>query len=309
MMADNDLRIARVLRLFRQHKLLVLFYLGVDIDFIYYPFHAFHSTMMRGFGLFQFLGPNAACLIFLVYRYRHRIASTWDSEIKKVIYGFAVAAVLIFSKLLADRQIRETLQTNPSQFPSAQQALLAFNVIVLVITILTIFLELALLTYLVGSSLRMGAKRLWEFFVWIATNKQLKPLLPLSSRMMKSIGEFSYVPIYFFAFFFTFQLLDVVDTGDGLIGLSGASIDPVEELIIWSSFVPNQIERGNQLGKPRLFCQNLDRTIWVSPVSSSEIMPSEVVTVEKNYQQDGAKGLHHIFRLVHCRNSNKDSIR
>lgn len=308
-MADNDLRLAGILSLLWRHKLLALFYLFVDIDFIYYPFHAFHSTMMRGFGLFQFLGPNAACLTFLIYRYRQHIASTWNSELKKVTYGFAVAAVLIFSKLLADRQIRETLQTNPSQFPSAQQALLAFNVIVLVITILTVFLELALLFYLVGGCLRLGAKRSWEFSVWIATNKLPKPLLPLSSRMMRRTGELSNVPIYFFAFFFTFQLLDVVTTGDGLIGLSGASIDPVEELIIWSSFVPNQVERGSQLGKPRLFCQNLDRTVWVSPASSSEIMPSEVVTVEKNYQQDGAKGLHHIFRLVHCRNSNKDSIR
>jgi hypothetical protein len=66
---------------------------------------------------------------FVVHQRLALLRNVWKNEWGKLAYTLTVAITVTASKILADQQIRLMTQSNPSLFPSAQQAITVYNIV------------------------------------------------------------------------------------------------------------------------------------------------------------------------------------
>jgi hypothetical protein len=209
------------------------------------------------------------------------LVSIWRHDFGKLAYGVLATITVTGGKVWADQEIRDVLQSNPALFPSAQQSITLYNIFLLVLLQITLLIAAVMMFHFLAHMINGTLRR--------------------SSR-----GFFDVFPIfmaYFYAYAFMTGLTILSDFDFVGRVITGRHENPIEELIIWSSFVPNARASGSFGGAvAERFCTNLEPDVWVSPVNSREAMPNEVMVV-KRQASPHRFGRDHQYRLASCDNS------
>lgn len=91
----------------------------------------------------------------------------------------------------------------------------------------------------------------------------------------------------------------------------------LENLILWTSFMPNRVVEGTLRSKTgeivqqaHLACRNLPPEIYVAFVHPDEVAPDKVVVAEPRSGEIAEGGLAYSYRLSACENSiNPDGVK
>jgi hypothetical protein len=96
-----------------------LLFVGLQIYMAYFQHRLPDQTVYLGFfailgslGVWYVISPNLGLL-----------GSLWESSWGKLFYGLGASVIVTVGKIAADHDIRVLTQSNPSLFPSAQQAI------------------------------------------------------------------------------------------------------------------------------------------------------------------------------------------
>ena len=93
--------------------------------------------------LFFTIGPLSSWLILKTNS--GMLLAIWKHELGKLAYGVFASIIVTGGKVLADQEIRDLLQSNPSLFPSAQQSIALYNILVMVLVFITIISAIAMM--------------------------------------------------------------------------------------------------------------------------------------------------------------------
>ncbi len=210
-------------------------------------------------------------------------AAQWFFTIIAAILGYGVFIVAQWS---ADSTIQGIVQTHSDQLPGAQRALTA-----------------------------VFATYWWigVFYVIAGLATLITPMVKLKSNGRPVLSTTSAVPVLFAVFIIppnalnTFQKI-VLSNEHGRRTTSG-SLE--ENLIIWTSFMPNRVvesvlRRGPEefVQQTRLACRNLSPEVYVAFVHPDEVMPDKVIVAEPKIGEivEGAPA--YSYRLSACENTN-----
>jgi hypothetical protein len=94
----------------------------------------------------------------------------------------------------------------------------------------------------------------------------------------------------------TFISLIPVFLGTGFRGVIGKPFDPTEALLLWSSFIPNDLGLA---GSGRV-CVNLPSDTLVFPFSTRDPIPKEVIMAEPISTGPNKLGRNYTYRVVAC---------
>jgi hypothetical protein len=98
----------------------LLFYGGVFLQ-KHLPNNTTLTVFFAAMGLFS--------LGYVVHQNWVLLLRIWEHRFGKIFYGVVASLIATVSKVGADQEIRLLTQSNPSLFPSAQQAITVFNII------------------------------------------------------------------------------------------------------------------------------------------------------------------------------------
>ena len=231
---------------------------------------------------------------YVVHQNLDLLRRIWENPWAKLAYGLVASVTVTFCKVMADQEIRSLTHSNPSLFPSAQNA----------ITVLTITLMI-----LVEISAVMLAPPLWKYVkseMQTSLEILLFPFLEIF-RLREMLGfarkpwtfrsfpsSLTRVAAPFWAVAFIFLIMPFFDTGFAEFG--GKSFNPTEAILLWSSFIPNDL---GVAGSDRV-CMNLPPDTLVSPFSTTDPIPDEVVMAQRISANPDKLGRNYTYRVIGC---------
>ena len=210
-------------------------------------------------------------------------ASQWLFTVVAAIMGYWV---FIAAQWHADSVIQSIMQTHPDQLPGAQRALTAIGAAYGWIAMLYV---IAVLTTFVTTSVKLQSSG--------------RPVLGMTEALSVLFALLIIPPNAFD----TFQKVTPFDKhGSRLIRGSLA-----ENLIIWTSFMPNRVVDGvlrseaeGFIQQTRLACRNLAPEAYVAFIHPDEMMPDKVVVAEPKGGEIAEGAPVYSYRLSACENSN-----
>jgi|SRR6516164_9549168 len=233
-----------------------------------------------------FVAIGLPSLWYVVHQNRGLLRRFWKNPWGKLFYTLAAAATVTLCKVLADQEIRWLTQSNPSLFPSAQQAITVLNII------LMIFVEIGGLLFLI--SMFMYCK---EGFLstgqmlWSPFNNafHIKDMLGLPSRR-RTFRQIIREVTRFFAYLWAgiFILTSIADF------TAVVPFDLTEELLLLSSFIPNGRTESDRV------CINLPPDTRVSPFDTRTPVPSEVLMAQPIRTGPDSSGRSYTYHVIAC---------
>ena len=199
----------------------------------------------------------------------------------------AILSYIVFTiaQLAADYVIQRNMQTHPDQFPGAQRMLTAFFAVCGWIGMLyTITLFITLITPIIKT--QSIVRSLWSLAV----------VLPLVFALLNVLTTS----------LFTYQKATLTDEH----GHHAKQALLLESLILWTSFMPNQVlegavqnEAGGTVQQTHLACRNLPPEIYIAFVHPDEVVPDKVVVAEPKSGEIAEGAFTYSYRLSACENS------
>jgi len=219
------------------------------------------------------------------------LVRTWESAWGKLAYSILLPATVIFCKVIADQQIRLLTQSNPSLFPSSQQAITALTVIVIILS----FICSAMIVPLLWQQIKFSVQAQWEFLLSMFRVREVLdlPRKPSTFRSFPSKLTRVAAPLWISAFIMV-DIMPFFDTGFAEFG--GKRFNPAEVLLLWTSFIPNDLGLA---GLDRI-CTNLPPGTFVSPFDERTPVPNEVLKAEQIPAGPDSSGRSYTYRVVPC---------
>jgi hypothetical protein len=212
----------------------------------------------------------------------------------ELFYGLVASVTVTVGKIGADQEIRLLTQSNPSLFPSAQQVITVWIIINLVLAEISLvmlaplfwsyrkfFAEMMLLPFKIFD-------RIFRIREMLGLTRQPSTSLSTtSSRMMRALA------CIWGSFFILFTALFL---NTGFPGVSGDPFNPTERLLLLSSFIPNDLGLA---GSDRV-CMNLPFDSLVSPFSTRDPIPNQVVMAQPISTGPDRLGHSYTYHIVEC---------
>ena len=108
------------------------FFGGVFLYMLYFQHRFPDRTVFLVF--YTILGPLSVW--YVIYPNLGLLGRLWESTWGKLFYGLGASVIVTVGKIEADQDIRVLTQSNPSLFPSAQQAITVWNIILLILIVM-----------------------------------------------------------------------------------------------------------------------------------------------------------------------------
>jgi hypothetical protein len=244
--------------------------------------------------------------VYVVHQNWGLIRSVWQHPLGKIFYGLVVPIMVILSKIWTDQQIRSLTDSNPSLFPSAQQAIIVLNIIIFALFGIGLLI-----------SIFMTTKIIWLIIknMTASTVGYLSSTIDIVLRPMRlSIGyrpssaswltDFSGFAAYLWGLFFIALMLSFFDTrftgsflNTDFVGFGGKPINLTEELLLFSSFIRNDLWLA---GSDRVVCTNLRPDTLVSPFNTRDPTPNEVLLAQPIITGPDRSGRSYTYHVVAC---------
>jgi hypothetical protein len=231
---------------------------------------------------------------YVIHQNLDLLRTIWENPWGKLAYGLVASITVTFCKVMADQEIRLLTQSNPSLFPSAQQAITVFAIILMVLTEISIVMLTPLLwkyiKFMVQASLEIS-------FLPFLSAFRLREMLGLARKpwTFRSFpSSLTRIAAPLWAVAFIFFIMPFFDNGFAEFG--GKPFSPMEALLLWSSFIPNDL--GLE-GSDRV-CINLPPDTLVSPFSTKDPIPSRVVIAQRITTDPDRLGRSYIYHVVTC---------
>jgi hypothetical protein len=215
----------------------------------------------------------------------------WENPWGKLFYGLLASVTVTVGKIWADQEIRLMTQSNPSLFPSAQQAITVYTIINLAIAEISVIMVAPVIWYY----LKLFASiLLWPFKI-VDQIFRIREMLGLTRQPPTSLStEFMRALACVWGIFFILSTARFLNTGFPLVG--DDRFNPRERLLLWSSFIPN--DRG-LAGSDRV-CMNLPFDSLVSPFSTRDPIPNQVVMAQPISTGPNGLGHSYTYHVVEC---------
>jgi hypothetical protein len=230
----------------------------------------FFVATLGSFGVWYVVYPNLGLLGWL-----------WEHPLGKLFYGLVASVTVTVGKIGADQEIRLLTQSNPVLFPSAQQAITVFFIIVM------IFAEIGLI---------MMVPVFWIYLKWMWEIL----LLPLSVLFHSLRSKFrSEILSMTHALSCMWGVVSIFSLGSFLTDFSrigGERFSPTERLLLLSSFIPNDLGRA---GSDRV-CVNLPFDTLVSPFSTRDPTPNQVLMAQPITTGPDRLGHSYTYHVIEC---------
>ena len=216
-------------------------------------------------------------------------AVQWLLTVTAAILGYGVFTAAQWS---ADNTIQSVVQTHPDQLPGAQRALTA---------IFAIYWWISLLYFVAG---------LATFIV---------PMLGMRPNGRPILSMTAVLPVFFAQLIIPLNALSTFQKAisSDEYGRHTVRGSLQENLIIWTSFMPNQVVEGvlrseteGVVQQARLACRNLSSEVYVAFIHPDEVMPDKVIVAEPKSGEVAEGAPSYSYRLSACENSmNPDGIK
>jgi hypothetical protein len=235
------------------------------------------------------LGPLSVG--YVVYENWGLLGRLLESPWWKLFYGLAAPGTVAFCKVLADREIRLLTKSNPSLFPSAQLVVTVSYILVILLAEVSTLMLIPVLWKQLKSGVQTSLQTLLLPFDAFFRVREMLGLPFQSLRSFSSASSLMRVVPYMWGGFF---ILLVLPIGFEKLGLERS--DPTEELLLWSSFIPNDLGLA---GSDRV-CINLPSNALVSPFNTREPIPNEVLVAQPIATGPDRSGRSYSYRVVAC---------
>ena len=209
----------------------------------------------------QYLFYAAICPLsfwYVVHQNLGLLRQVWENAWGKLAYGLAASITVTGCKVLADQQIRLLTQSNPSLFPSAQQAITVLNIIGMTLTEIAAFLWLCAMARISKELFAGYGEMFWRMLDIFSIREMLG--LPIRPRKFgSSVSLLANFFAYIWAGFFIFLIVLFLDSGFSGFVTGVRPFNLTEEFLIWSSFIPNDV--GLQTGSRRSLARISNRAL------------------------------------------------
>jgi hypothetical protein len=259
-------------------------------------------SLKSGLGDAVLLIIGAACLIRIIVKNAISFITIWEKPLGKIVYGVILSLLISVSSIFTDQSIRLTLQASASQFPTAQQAVFYYFFVQFVFLAAAIIAMLAALGPIVkemATGWLTVTTRTFDIFglAEVFAKRRRSRFLPLAN----SIG---YICAALLIVFFVLKF----ERGFSLVDQNGNTYNPIEEIIVYSSFVPNSKTETDDFSEEygpssqTTICRNLSPSYYIS-IAGSELLSKEVLVAEVRYEAAHRKRSRFRFRYSSCTNS------
>jgi hypothetical protein len=224
---------------------------------------------------------------YAVQQNRELLRRFWENPWGKLAYGLLASVIVTGCKVMADQQIRFMTQSNPSLFPSAQQAITVLSIIVVTPVLIggfMFFIAMAQVCklYVTGYG-RVFLSMLDKLFL-------IREMLGLPSQPQPLRSEaFSMTRLFAYTWGGTFIMLT-------LLFFTSIAPNRAEVLLLRSSFIPNDLGLA---GSDRV-CINLPSDTLVSPFSTRDPIPNQVVMAQPISTGPDRLGRSYTYQVVAC---------
>jgi hypothetical protein len=237
---------------------------------------------------------------YVVYQNWELLRWVWKQTFGKVAYGLLASVIGTAAKVWTDQQIRSLTQSNPSLFPSAQQAITVFN-----------FIIFAFSAIVIAASVYLSAKITWFLlrgYVWTSIREYSLMFLtifvgPRSRRPLPSLYWMVEISAYMWALFCIVLISSLLDTGfsgsfleTDLAEFGVKPINLTELFLIHTSFIENYSMGADH-------CINLPPNARVSPFDTREPTPNRVLMAQPINSGPDRSGRSYTYRVVTCSKS------
>jgi hypothetical protein len=234
---------------------------------------------------------------YVVYQNWELLRWVWKHPFGKVAYGLLASVIGTASKVWTDQQIRSLTQSNPSLFPSAQQAITVLN-----------FIIFAFSAIVIAASVYTYAKLIWFLlrgYVWTFIREYTLMFLtifirPRSRQPLPSLYWVVETSAYIWALFFIGLVSSLLDTGfsgsffkTDLAEFGVKPINLTELFLIHTSFIENYSMGADH-------CINLPPNARVSPFDTREPTPNRVLMAQPINSGPDRSGRSYTYRVVPC---------
>jgi hypothetical protein len=207
-----------------------LLFVGLFLYMIYVQKHLPNTTTLIVFyATLGFLSFG-----YVVHQNLPLLRWVWKHPLGKVFFGLVASVTVTVCKVLTDQQIRSLTQSNPSLFPSAQQAITVLNIIVITITGVCIFLMIFMSVNFMWRYIRFLL--FWNISLLRSRRSSIQSR-PSSARSMTSLVAYWWA-MGFSASILFFVGLDADFAGTRFAGFGGKTFNLTDVLLRWSSFIP-----------------------------------------------------------------------
>jgi hypothetical protein len=213
----------------------------------------------------------------------------WEHSFGKIFYGVMASLIATVSKVGADQEIRLLTQSNPSLFPSAQQAITVFNIISITLAVIGAILYVISMAQFFWSNLRVWGRMFSIFDIF-----SIREMFGLPTRPRTPRFSLTRLFAYMWAGVFMFELLLFPDDGITVFGLK--RFDPTEELLLLSSFIRND----RFLAGSDLVCISLPPHALVFPFNTKDPIPNQVLMAQPISAGPGKMGPSYTYHVVDC---------
>jgi hypothetical protein len=219
----------------------------------------------------------------------------WENPWGKLAYGLVASVTVTLCIVMTDREIRLLTQSHPSLFPSAQQTVTVLNIIVMIFVEVSLLLFLWFMFQFLKKYLK-GAKEWLLLPLDILSRFRFREMLGLpSGPTFRSItSDLARLLAYFWGACFISLMPSFLDTG--FAGVGGKPFNPTEVLLLWSSFIPNDLGLA---GSDRV-CINLPSDTLVYPFSTRDPIPDKVLMAQPISTGTDRLGRSYTYQVVAC---------
>jgi hypothetical protein len=207
---------------------------------------------------------------YVVRQNQDLLRQVWDHPWGKLFYGLVASVTVTVGKVWADQDIRLLTQSNPSLFSSAQQLITVFNIVVIIL--------LGIMAVMMVPFTLQCVKIIFvEILYWVNIFGDIFgdifgiKLVKVNRSSTPTLREVASLLAYVWGSVFIVIVGGFLNTG--LAEGVGKQYNSVEELLLWSSFIPNDLGLA---GSDRV-CVNLPPSTLVSPFSTRDPIPNQVV--------------------------------
>ncbi|PPQ27380.1 hypothetical protein [Rhodopila globiformis] len=237
---------------------------------------------------------SPVAFVYVFHKYLNILVKIWQSMWGKILYAIVAPCTLTASKVLADQQIRALLHGNPSLFPSAQQLISTYNILLFVLLEANFIIWAAIILRMLTDFIRFAS----DMIVRYAAIFGIIELLGIPMKrysFARAARQFIDFMALFWAFSFLALLVPGVESGFWGIFTGGRPFLPAEQLLVLSTFTPNH---DDVLGSK--ICNNLDVAVLISPFNTSDPMPRSVLVAKPLLSWHGKLGRAFKYSLSNC---------
>ncbi len=223
----------------------------------------------------------------------------WKNPWGKLAYGLLASITVTVCKVFTDQQIRWLTQSNPSLFPTAQQAITVLNIIVITIVQVGIFLSIFMFIYFIWIFVGHMLVGVWEWLLLFRNINLLQSRRSPTQSRASSAWSFTGLCAAWWGMVFSgsiliFVGLDADFAGSRFAGFGGKSFNLSEVLLLWSSFIPNGLSGSDRV------CMNLPSDTLVCPFDTREPTPDKVLMAQPISIYPDGSGHGYIYQVVPC---------